>query len=64
MIKHYCDICAEEIKRNYVSERFCPHKKKSNHLWGLDVIVSQDGTFNKGELCLVCLKKIFNEGEE
>lgn len=60
MKKVFCDVCKEEIKRNFVSERFSPKKG----LIKLEVMVGFNGTWNAGEICLPCLKMVFNAGEK
>ena len=60
-IKYFCDVCGEETKRNYVSDRLKPFDKHI-HIIGVngetvecEVIVAIDGSWNGGVICLECL---------
>lgn len=64
MIRRYCDICEQQIGRNYVSERFRPSLYLARRNWAAEVIVCKGGTWNQGDICLDCLKQILNEGAE
>lgn len=60
MIKHFCDLCKKEVKRNYVSNRFTPRLGKHY----IQVTVAIDGCNNDGAICKSCLDKIYKEGVE
>jgi hypothetical protein len=60
MRKGFCDVCKQELSRNYVSERYSPKKG----LIKCEVMVSFNGTWNSGEICLDCLKLVLFNGEK
>ena len=57
MTKMFCDRCKRETRRNYVSDRL----KGIMGGHGIEVMVKYGGTWNKGHLCLECLKNIINQ---
>ncbi len=62
MIKRYCDVCKEEIDRNYVSDRLVMQK---SNVAKAEVVVAIDGVRNGGgEICRPCLMLILTEGVE
>lgn len=60
MIKRICDICKKEIERNCVGQRYLPCLGKVS----CEVMVAIEGTWNDGEICLDCLKKVLMQGKE
>ena len=64
MIKHYCDGCGKLASRNCVTERFTPKMKLNGKTVVLSVMVSIDGLWNAGDLCMDCIKKVFTQGKE
>jgi len=60
MIKYFCDVCGNEIKRNYADERLCRRLGD----FGVEVLVSFRGISNKGEICLHCLMEVLTRGED
>lgn len=59
MIKHYCDVCGKELDRNYVSDRLIRTMGKVK----TEVMVSIDGAWNHGDICLVCLMNVLTAGK-
>ena len=53
MIRRYCDICGEEIKGDYVSDRLRTYGSKIR----VEIMVGSDTTYNKGEFCLTCIRQ-------
>lgn len=61
MIRRYCDVCGEEIKRNYVDQRLIRHLNE----WRIEIIVGhKDLGWNNGDICLKCLLNIVQNGTE
>jgi hypothetical protein len=60
MIKEYCDVCKKEIKRNYISERFCAELGDME----IEIIVAYQHTWNNGHICKSCLLDVVNKGKE
>jgi hypothetical protein len=61
MIKHYCDVCGEETKRNFVSDRLQRHHNE----WRVEIMVGhKDLGWNSGDICLTCLLNVINQGTE
>lgn len=54
-VKHFCDVCGDEVGWNVVTERL----KDSTNLRGrkveVEITIGIDGTWNKGDLCKSCL---------
>ena len=63
MIRHYCDACGKEIGRNVVSERFKPTFYRKGENWYAEVLIAKGATWNKGDLCLDCLKEFLSSQE-
>jgi hypothetical protein len=59
-IRRFCDVCDNEIGRNYVSERL----KIKRGTFLAEIMISKGGTSNAGELCRDCVKAILTEGKE
>ena len=64
-IKFFCDVCGEETKRNYVSERLKPELVygPSEREVRCEVIVAINGTWNDGVICEKCLREVLTEPE-
>lgn len=63
MYKIFCDNCGDEMIRNYTAERLKLKKSEGNRFFG-EVQLGRDNTWNKGELCLSCLKRLLLEAIE
>ena len=59
MIRRYCDVCGEEVKRSYVSDRLLKWFDGKNKM-GVEIILGLNGTWNDGEFCLNCIQKAVN----
>ena len=58
MVKYYCDVCNEEIRKgetNYVDERL----EHVYHCITISVMVAISGVWSKGHLCKKCLIEVF-----
>lgn len=57
-IRRFCDVCQEEIDRNYVSERLKDDVFMSGPNVGttvkVEVTLGLGETWNKGDLCACC----------
>ena len=60
MIKMFCDVCNQEVERNYVSRRL----NVGCGRFRAEVMVTFEGVSNKGHICRLCLMKILFTGEE
>jgi hypothetical protein len=58
MITMNCDACKKEIKRNFVSERLNLRRTFDGVKVQIQIMVSIDGEWNRGELCRSCLDNI------
>ncbi|MBC8488486.1 MAG: hypothetical protein H8D45_20860 [Bacteroidetes bacterium] len=54
MIKYYCDVCGQELTRNYVGNRL---RSNYNNV-SVEVMVAIGNVWNEGELCGTCLKDV------
>ncbi len=59
-IRRYCDLCDRELYRNFVSSRvhgsgFVTTELRGENVW-VEIILGVGGTWNSGELCLVCTR--------
>ncbi len=64
MIKYYCDVCGNEIKRNYVTERLKRKLEINEKKIVAQISIAIDGIWNMGDLCYSCLMKVMSEGKE
>jgi hypothetical protein len=60
-IKYFCDVCGEETKRNYVSERLNP--ELGDGKVKCEVIVAINGSWNGGVICETCLRATLTQPE-
>ena len=60
MIKRFCDICGKETERNYVEQKYSPTKGQVQ----CEVRVATKGGWDKGDICLACVKDVLTYGEE
>ncbi len=58
MIKRYCDVCGEELKRNVVSKRYMPQLTEAGVTVKAEVMVSVNHVWNSGDVCLTCLLRV------
>jgi hypothetical protein len=63
MIKYFCDVCGEETKRNYVTERLKPELQQRVKV-ECEVIVAMNGTTNGGVICEECLRTVLAQPEK
>jgi hypothetical protein len=63
MIKYFCDVCGEETKRNYVTERLKPEFCDDNCKVKCEVIVAVGG-WNNGVICEECLRYALTQPEK
>ena len=63
MIKVFCDVCKNEIRRNVVHERYRPAKYFRDALTNVqaEVVVTIEKVANKGDLCLPCLISVLTQ---
>ena len=60
-IRYFCDVCDEEVKRNYVGDRpkgeaFISTPTRGSPIL-IEIMSGTGGTWNKGVLCKSCLLK-------
>ena len=61
MVKYFCDVCGVETpRREYVGTRYCPKFGKVK----CEIMVSVNNVWNKGVICLKCLKEVLRKGKE
>lgn len=64
MTKTFCDVCEKELKKDYVSERLSYTDNPAIADMGkgtgimIEVEVGKNGTWNKGNICLGCLRQM------
>lgn len=58
--KQFCDMCGEQISRNYASERM----KIKRREFTAEIMIQKGATYNQGELCRKCVMNILKEGKE
>ena len=56
----FCDMCDEQIGRNYVSQRL----KLKRREFIAEIMIQKGATCNHGDLCRDCVMKILTEGKE
>lgn len=59
-IKHFCDVCGEDINENVVSQRLKHDTLLRTRKGGMvkvmfEITVGTEGTWNSGDLCRDCL---------
>lgn len=64
MIKRYCDVCGKEVDRSVSSDRFRPSDVVGGVRVDCEIMVSINGVWNAGDLCVDCLKAIVEKGQE
>lgn len=61
MVKHFCDLCGDEItEKNSCNGRLKTEKKANHHKIGLvtlnaEVMTGKDGCMNDGDFCKYCV---------
>lgn len=63
-MKYFCDVCGEETKRNYVTERLKPVFIHKSGKVVCEVMVAINGTTNGGVICDQCLRYALTQPEE
>lgn len=58
MIKHFCDACGKEVERSFVADRFKAERHMGGKKFEIEVMVAVNGTWNAGDLCELCLRKV------
>lgn len=61
MKRMFCDMCREEIERNYVDDRL---QLCLDEFLVEIIAMKTDFKQREGELCRVCLFRIINKGKE
>ena len=56
-IRHYCDVCAEPVTRNYVSKRIRGTVVIGDASVLVEIMVGYR-TWNAGDLCKECLHRV------
>jgi hypothetical protein len=57
MIKHFCDVCSEEIGRNYVTDRLRENIAVYGVTVHLELLLGVGfNAFGNGDLCVACMK--------
>lgn len=59
-VKQFCDMCNEQIGRNYVSQRM----KLKRREFTAEIMIHKGSTANQGDLCRTCVMEILTEGKE
>ena len=57
MIRRYCDICGQEVRRDYTSDRLL----KWDHKIGIQITLGFNKTWNDGDFCLTCIQQAVNK---
>ena len=60
MIKHFCDVCGDQVQRNSVSQRLTRARKTVT----VEVLVATDGVWNGGAICYDCLLDVVLKGKD
>jgi len=64
MIKEFCDICGEETKKNYVSDRLAFSKsfpRTDRKAFNVEVILGVGNVWNQGCICKSCLQVLLRD---